>query len=105
MFILSQDGGIAHLSLDSPAARTSIPVDGWSELSTAVASVAASDARALIVCSSTYEMLCAGDDIKDLESIQADPALRSLFSQEITRSLTALQQLPLGTITQTKRTL
>lgn len=98
MFIFSEDGGIARLSLDRPAARNSIPVDGWSELSTAVARVAASDARALIVCSSTCEMFCAGADIKDMASLEADPALRSLFRQAMARSLTALKQLPIATI-------
>src|SRR3546814_18301748 len=43
-------------------------------------------------------MFCAGADIKDMASLEADPALRSLFRQEMARSLTALKQLPIATI-------
>src|SRR3546814_12245309 len=43
-------------------------------------------------------MFCAGTDIKDMASLEAEPALRSLFRQEMARSLTALKQLPIATI-------
>src|SRR3546814_2553209 len=33
-----------------------------------------------------------------MASLEADPALRSLFRQEMARSLTALKQLPIATI-------
>src|SRR3546814_13566768 len=43
-------------------------------------------------------MCGAGSDIRGMSSLEAEPALRWLFRQEMARSLTALKQLPIATI-------
>ena len=98
MFDLVIDGGIARLTLARPQARNAIPLTGWNALAAAIAEVAHSSARVLIVRSSEPASFCAGADIHDFASLSDNPAIRMTFRTEMRAALDRLAELPIPTI-------
>ena len=98
MFIIDSIDRTARISLDRPQARNAIAIHQWAMLSDAIAQVAASDARVLIVRSMAPNIFCSGADIGDLEALGADPAMRTRFRTEMAAAFEALAALPIATI-------
>ncbi|MDX3882743.1 MAG: enoyl-CoA hydratase/isomerase family protein, partial [Achromobacter sp.] len=63
---LEYDGGFAHLTLSRPQVLNALSFELLAELSRALAGVAESDARALIVTGEGDKAFCAGADIPEL---------------------------------------
>lgn len=98
MFILDSIDRTTRLSLDRPTARNAIAIQHWAMLHDAIATVAASDARVLVVRSMAPNIFCSGADIGDLEALGADPAMRTRFRTEMAAAFDALAALPIATI-------
>ena len=95
MFRLTQQDGLARLTLDRPAARNAIPAACWAELREAVASAA--EARLLIVAGAGG-VFCAGADLSDFAAMRSDEAARIRFREDMRGALAALASLPIPTI-------
>ena len=91
-------GRIARISLDRPAARNAISIARWEHLGAAIADIAASDARALILRSAAPDIFCSGADIDDLEGLAGDPAMRARFRDDMAQAFDAIVALPIATI-------
>lgn len=98
MFTIDSIGRVARISLDRPEARNAIPMTRWADLSAAIAQVAASDARALVIRSAAPGIFSSGADIGDLETLGADPAARTLFRTAMAAAFDAIASLPIATI-------
>ena len=98
MFIIDSIDRTVRISLDRPQARNAIAIHQWTMLSAAIAQVAASDARVLIVRSMAPNIFCSGADIGDLEALGADPAMRTRFRTEMAAAFEGLSALPIATI-------
>lgn len=98
MFTIDSIGRVARISLDRPQSRNAISIGHWSALSAAIAEVAASDARALIIRSAIPGIFSSGADIGDLETLGADPAARATFRTGMAAAFDALAALPIATI-------
>lgn len=98
MFIIDSIDRTARISLDRPQARNAIAIQHWPLLREAIAKVAASDARVLIVRSMAPNIFCSGADIGDLEALGAEPAMRTRFRTEMAAAFDALASLPIATI-------
>lgn len=97
MFQLDFEDDVARLTLDRPAARNAIPATGWKELSAAVARVAGSNARLLLV-TGAGGTFCAGADLADFTAMRADLAAIARFRTEMRAALAALRDLAIPTI-------
>lgn len=98
MFIIDSIGRTARISLDRPQSRNAIAITQWPALSAAIAEVAASDARVLIIRSMAPNIFSSGADIGDLELLGSDPAARIRFRTEMAAAFEALAALPIATI-------
>ena len=98
MFTIDSIGRLARISLDRAGARNAIAIASWPALSAAIDEVAASDARGLIVRSAAPGIFCSGADIGDLETLGADPTMRTRFRVDMARAFDALAALPITTI-------
>lgn len=98
MFILDSIGRVARISLDRPQSRNAIAIEQWAALGDLVATVAASDARALIIRSGAPNIFSSGADLGDLEGLAADPALRTRFRTVMAAAFDAIAALPIATI-------
>lgn len=98
MFIIDSIDRVARISLDRPQSRNAIAMTLWRELSAAIAQVAESGARVVIVRSMAPNIFCSGADIGDLETLGADPAARGRFRTEMAAAFDALAALPVATI-------
>ncbi|WP_340315412.1 enoyl-CoA hydratase/isomerase family protein [Rhizorhabdus argentea] len=98
MFTIDSIGRIARINLDRPAARNAIAIAHWGQLSAAIAEVAASGARVLILRSAASGIFCSGADIGDLKALGADPAMRTRFRTGMATTFDALAALPIATI-------
>ncbi|TPG42910.1 enoyl-CoA hydratase/isomerase family protein [Sphingomonas koreensis] len=92
------DARIATLTLDRPAARNAIPIAGWHALASALAEIAASDARALILRSAAPGIFSAGADITEFAALQADPSAAARFREAMRAAIDTLAALPIPTI-------
>ena len=97
MFQLDFEDGAARLTLDRPEARNAIPAAGWAKLGEAIAQVAASDARLLVVTGAD-RTFCAGADLADFQAMQGDKAAAGRFREEMRAALNALRDLAIPTI-------
>ena len=97
MFQLDFDDGVARLTLDRPEARNAIPAAGWAKLGEAIAQVAASEARLLVVTGAD-RTFCAGADLADFQSMQGDEAGAARFRMDMRAALDALRDLAIPTI-------
>lgn len=92
------DGPLAVLTLDRGGARNAVPVAGWQRIAAALAEVAASDARALILRSGVAGIFSAGADIAEFDKFQADRAAATTFRAAMRDAIDALAALPIPTI-------
>jgi len=97
MFRLDFDNDTARLTLDRPEARNAIPAAGWAKLGEAIARVAASEARLLVV-TGAERTFCAGADLADFQAMQGDDAGAGRFREEMRAALDALRDLAIPTI-------
>jgi enoyl-CoA hydratase/carnithine racemase len=97
MFRLELEDDVARLTLDRPEARNAIPAAGWVELANAVAQVAASGSRLLVV-TGAGRSFCAGADLADFPAMQGDAAAAGRFREEMRAALDAVRDLAIPTI-------
>lgn len=97
MFRLTRDGEIARLTLDRPEARNAIPAAGWNALTEAIAEVARSNAKLLIV-TGAGGAFCAGADLADFAAMRGDKAAAIRFREAMRAALDALRALPIPTV-------
>ncbi len=97
MFLLERNDDFARLTLNRPEARNAIPASGWRDLADAIAGVAASDARLLVV-TGAGGAFCAGADLGDFPPMRRDEALVSRFREEMRSALDALRGLAIPTL-------
>jgi enoyl-CoA hydratase/carnithine racemase len=95
MFRLEQQGGLARLTLDRPAARNAIPLEGWAELERAIRSIGA-EIRLLII-EGAGGAFCAGADLGDFAAMQDDEGLRVRFRTAMRSALDAVRVLEIPT--------
>jgi enoyl-CoA hydratase/carnithine racemase len=98
MFTIDSIGRVARISLDRPQSRNAISLAHWTDLSAALAAIAASDARVLIVRSASDKIFSSGADIGDLETLGAEAAVRATFRTEMAAAFDQLASLPIATI-------
>lgn len=98
MFEIDSVGPVARIGFARGQARNAIPIDQWSAFRDALAHVAASDARVLILRSTTKDIFCAGADIGDLSGLQERPAERTRLRETMGEAIETLAALPLATI-------
>ncbi len=98
MIHLTREGHVALLTLDRAGARNAIPISGWEALAAAVADIAASDARAVIVRSAAPGIFSAGADIGEFERLRSDPDRRSRFRRAMRAAMDPLAALPMPVI-------
>lgn len=98
MFELNVIDGVARLALDRPDARNAVPLAGWAALAAKAKEAVAAGAHLLIVSGVPGGTFCAGADISDFPSFQADPTARTAFREAIRHGLDTLRDLPIPTI-------
>ncbi len=98
MIRLDFHGTIALLTLDRGGARNALPIAAWDAIADAVAQVAASDARVLIVQSAMPGMFSAGADLSEFPALVADPVMRTSFRTAMARGIEAVAALPIPVI-------
>ena len=94
MFRLTQEDGVARLTLDRPEARNAIPAEGWSRLRETLAEVSAP----LLIVSGAGGAFCAGADLSDFAAMRGEDGAPKRFREEMRAALDALQALPMPTI-------
>ncbi len=92
------DEATALLSLDRGGARNALAVSAWDAIVEAIESVAASDARVLIIESAMPGMFSAGADLSEFPALVADPAMRTRFRTAMARGIEAIAALPIPVI-------
>lgn len=97
MFRLDLAGDVARLTLNRPAARNAIPLDGWAALAAQVGAVARSAARLLVVAGAGGAF-CSGADLSDFPILAGDEAARVRFRETMRAGLEALAGLAIPTI-------
>lgn len=98
MFDLSLDGSIARLSLARPEARNAIPLGGWHRLAARGEEAVDAGAHVLILSGVPGGVFCAGADISDFDSFQANPEACIHFRQAMRRGIDGIRNLPVPTI-------
>jgi len=98
MFEIDSMGPIARISFARGKTRNAIPIDQWPVLREAIDAIAATDARVLILRSTTKGIFCAGADIGDLSTLQQRPAERTRLRELMHGAIEALAALPIATI-------
>ena len=89
---------IAILTLGRGGARNAIPIAGWEALAQAASSIAASDARALILRSAMPGIFSAGADLAEFRDLVAQPGLRVRFREAMAAGIEAIAALPMPVI-------
>jgi enoyl-CoA hydratase/carnithine racemase len=97
VFRLVHDSRVARLTLDRPEARNSIPATGWSELAERLGEAEASDAQ-LLILAGAGTAFCAGADLGDFPSMQANAPACADFRAAMRGALDRLRTLAIPTI-------
>ncbi|MEZ4595188.1 MAG: enoyl-CoA hydratase/isomerase family protein [Chloroflexota bacterium] len=96
--IFSQEGGIAILRVNRPAARNALNWAAQEQFAAAVAAVAGDTAvRVLIITGTGSKAFVAGGDLKEL-SQHPEPAAGERLNRVMTSALTQLTRLPIPVI-------
>lgn len=98
MIHLQFNEATALLSLDRGGARNALAISAWDAIAEAIKSVAASDARVLIIESAMPGMFSAGADLSEFPALVADPAMRTRFRTAMARGIEAVAALPIPVI-------
>jgi enoyl-CoA hydratase/carnithine racemase len=98
MIKLTRDGDIASIRLDRARSRNALDAEGWRALAGAIAEVARSSARVLVLGAADEPAFCAGSDLADLGSLAGEAAARPAFRAMMREAIDALPALPIPTI-------
>jgi enoyl-CoA hydratase/carnithine racemase len=98
MIRLTWDDDIASIGLDRARSRNALDAEGWRALAAAIAELARSSARVLVLRSADESAFCAGSDLSDLEALAGEPAGRPPFRAMMRDAIDALPALPIPTI-------
>lgn len=96
MIQLTRDGPVATIALARPEARNALPIAAWQALAAAARDVG--DARGVILKSGVPGIFSAGADVREFETLQADPALRPAFRTAMREAIEAVAALPMPVI-------
>ena len=96
MIHLTRDGPVATIALARPEAKNALPIAAWQAL--AAAARAVGDVRAVILRSDVPGIFSAGADVRELETLAADPALRATFRTAMREAIDAIAALPMPVI-------
>lgn len=92
------DGNVARILIDRPVARNALNAAGWRGLVKAIAEVAASNARVLLVQSSVPGSFCSGSDLAEIAALRDDIEERAVFRAMMREAMDPLRTLPIATI-------
>ncbi|MDG5487355.1 enoyl-CoA hydratase/isomerase family protein [Sphingomonas sp. BGYR3] len=98
MIDVAHRGGIATLTLNRPGARNALATRHWLRLAEAVAAIADSDARVVLLRSADPRCFCAGADLNEFTVLAADAAARQSFLAAMRAAIDGLAVLPLPVI-------
>ncbi len=98
MIRLQLDDEVALLVLDRGSARNALPIAAWDAIADAAASVAKSNARALILESAMPGTFSAGADLAEFSALIADPALRTRFRTAMAAGVEAVAALSIPVV-------
>lgn len=98
MIAVTWTGPVARIALDAPRSRNALGLDGWQGLAEAVAAVARSSARALLVESAQPRMFCSGSDLRAIAALADDVAARASFRLAMRAAMDPLAQLAIPVI-------
>lgn len=98
MIRLQWEDEVALLALDRGSARNALPIEAWDAIADAAASVAKSNARALILESAMPGIFSAGADLAEFPALIADPALRTRFRTAMAAGVEAVAALPIPVV-------
>lgn len=94
---LESSGAVAVLTIDRPEKRNAMSFDMWSALPPLMAEVAASSAvRALVIQGTDH--FSAGADISEFQSLRADPAGATRYSEAVHNAERAIATLEKPTV-------
>jgi enoyl-CoA hydratase len=96
MINLTRDGPLATIALARPEAKNALPIAAWQAL--AAAARAGGDARAVILKSDVPGIFSAGADVREFETLQADPSQRPVFRTAMRDAIEAIAALPMPVI-------
>lgn len=88
----------ATITLDASRTRNALPMAGWRALADAVAQIAQTNPRVVVVQSAAEGMFCAGSDLKEIASLADDPSARAPFRVAMRDALDGLANLPMPVI-------
>lgn len=89
---------IAILTLDRGGARNAIPIAGWEALADAAHTIAATDARAVILRSAMPGVFSAGADLAEFRDLVVQPGLRVRFRDAMAAGIEGIAALPMPVI-------
>jgi enoyl-CoA hydratase/carnithine racemase len=98
MISLVTSGAIAEIALDRPSTRNALNREGWHALADAIARVAASPARVLLLRSAVPGAFCAGSDLGELAGLAEEASGRAPFRHLMRAAIDALPRLDIATI-------
>lgn len=90
-------GFVARIRLDDDGTRNALGMAGWTGIADAIAAVAASDARVLLL-SGTPRAFCSGSNLTELAALADDPAARAPFRLAMRAAMDPLRAIPIPTI-------
>jgi enoyl-CoA hydratase/carnithine racemase len=92
------DGPVARITLDRAVTRNALTDEGWLALADAVAGVAASRARVLLLGSAAPGPFCAGSDLGQLAQYATQPDGPARLRAMMRAALDGLRTLPIPSI-------
>ncbi|ARJ67169.1 enoyl-CoA hydratase [Magnetospirillum sp. ME-1] len=93
ILIRSDQGGVATLTLNRPAARNALSVALMSELEKALAAIAADPSVKAVVLAANGPAFCAGHDLKEMRSLSTAQQVSAVFDL-CSRVMKAIVRLP-----------
>lgn len=93
ILIRSDQGGVATLTLNRPAARNALSVALMSELERALAAIAADASVKVVVLAANGPAFCAGHDLKEMRSLTTASQVSAVFDL-CSRVMKAIVRLP-----------
>lgn len=89
----TDEGGVATVTLDRPAARNAMPTDAWRALAGALARVPG-HARVVVIASAVPGTFSAGADLADLARLVEDVPARGAFRRAMADATDAIRAQP-----------
>ena len=98
MIEVTHDARIATLWLARGAARNALSTAHWRDLAAALAALARSDARAVVVTSREPGIFSAGADIAEFTDLQRSPTHATAFREALSDAIESAATLPMPVI-------